>query len=153
MAEPGAASSGQARSEELMAMRRLTLWTILGLLIAAGLILGGQRLAAESGEVVVLTSRDASGAPLQTRLWVVDLDGSPYLRGREGAGWYARLIAEPRVRVERDGVVADYLALPSADRRPEINELMRRKYGWRDVYIGLLVGGRDDAIPVQLTAR
>ena len=132
---------------------KVAVWLMLGLLTVAGLILLGERVASETGEVVVLTTGDGSAAPAETRLWVVDLDGSSYLRGDPGSGWYARLVADPRVRLERSGASANYLAVPAADRRQQINELMRRKYGWRDVYIGWLLGGREDAMPVRLDSR
>ena len=35
-----------------------------------------EMIASESGEVVVLTTWDAMGAAKETRLWVVDYDGS-----------------------------------------------------------------------------
>jgi hypothetical protein len=37
-----------------------------------------------------------------------------------------------------------------ADQAGVINGSMREKYGWRDVLIEVLVGGRDDAVAVQL---
>jgi hypothetical protein len=30
---------------------------------------------------------------------------------------------------------------------------MREKYGWRDVYIDWLVGGRDNAFPIRMDVR
>jgi hypothetical protein len=143
--------AGRAPEEErAMVTRKLMVVSMLGLLGAAGLVALAERVASESGEVVVLTTQEASGAPVQTRLWVVDLDGSQYLRGDAGSGWYARLLAVPRVRLERDGLAEDHLAVPAAEQRAQINELMRRKYGWRDAYISWLLGGREEAMPVRL---
>lgn len=131
-------------------MVKVTVWSAVGLLVVAASVFVAERVASESGEVVVLSSLDASGAPVQTRLWVVDLDGSQYLRGDSSSRWYARLVAQPHVRLDRDGRTADYRAVPAVDQRERINQRMRRKYGWRDAYISGLLGGREEAIPVRL---
>ncbi len=122
----------------------------LALMAAALLaVFGMQMIASESAEVVVLLSQGGDGEE-ETRLWVVDHDGMQYLRASAGSGWYKRLVAEPQVRLQRDGDVAAYRAEPSVELAGEINELMARKYGWRDSYISVVTGGRDDAIAVRL---
>ena len=109
-----------------------------------------EMLAAESGEVVVLTSRDAEGAPHETRLWVVDLDGRAWLRSGSGvAGWYGRLAASPEVEVERAGIGGRYRAVPLPEARERVNALMRDKYGLADRWIGFWFD-RSDAIPIRL---
>lgn len=131
-------------------MRRFLGWTI-GLVLAAALaVFGLQMVASETGEVVVLHT-SADGAEQTTRLWVVELDGDLWLRSGGGdSGWYARLVAEPRVRLEREGRLASYTAEPDPARRDAINAAMREKYGWRDRIIEILLGGRDAAVPVRL---
>ena len=105
-----------------------------------------EQIAAESGEVVVLTTADEQ----TTRLWIVEIDGQPYLRaGMPQAGWYQRLLAEPNVRVQWAGVERAYTAVPELVRVPEVNRLMREKYGWADAYIGFLFG-REESVPVRL---
>ncbi len=128
---------------------------IVGVLVAvAVLVFGLQVLASETGEVVVLTAADEAGAPVQTRLWVVDHAGRQYLRvGADGSGWYSRITARPEIAVERQGIVADYLAVPEPESSAEINALMQAKYGWRDSLIAVLVGGRDGSIPIRLEPR
>jgi len=128
-------------------------WILGGLVAVALLILVSEIVASETGEVVVLTTVGPEGEPVETRLWVVDLDGSQYLRAGEGSGWYGRLVAQPVVTLRRGEDSAFYQAVPSAQARDAVNDLMLQKYGWRDVYIGWLVGGRDDAIPVRLDVR
>jgi hypothetical protein len=109
-----------------------------------------EMLAAESGEVVVLTTRDAEGAPHETRLWVVDLEGRAWLRaGADAAGWYGRLAASPEVEVTRSGVSSRYRAVPAPDARDRVNALMREKYGLADRWIGFWFD-RSDAIPIRL---
>jgi hypothetical protein len=109
-----------------------------------------QMIASESGEVVVLTTIDAAGAPEETRLWVVDYQGAAWLRaGSAGAGWYARLRESPSIHVRRDGIDTAYHAAPVPEATAEINRLMASKYGWADRYIGLLFS-RDDAVAIRL---
>ena len=113
-------------------------------------LLALQFVASESGEVVELSTLDIDGQPVETRLWVVDLDGDQYLRaGSPQSGWYARLRANPRVGVARGDVRAAYDAHPEPERREEVNELMRQKYGWADQVISMMFG-RDDATPIRL---
>ena len=117
-------------------------WSFLVLIVS-------QMVASETGEVVVLTSQSAEGEQ-ETRLWVVDLDGVQYLRASPDSGWYQRLVAEPEAKLERDGTTLAYRAEAQLQHRDAVNDLMQAKYGWRDTYIDMLIGGRDDAIAVAL---
>jgi hypothetical protein len=100
------------------------------------------------GEVVKVTTNDAQGAQRTTSLWVVDDGGVPYLRsGNSDNDWYQRLVADPNVEVERDGVVARYVAQPTPERTEQINALMAEKYGWADAVIGII---RRDSVAVRL---
>jgi len=124
---------------------------VSGLLAVIVVLAVAEIIASESAEVVELETRDDAGAAVVTRLWVVEFDGVPVIRSGAGAsGWYARLVARPRVRFTRNGQTLERLAVPAPALRDEINGLMRAKYGWRDHYISTLFGGRDDAIPVRL---
>ena len=123
---------------------------LIGTLLAfVVLIFVSQIVASETGEVVVLTSQSPDG-PEETRLWVVDLDGVQYLRASPDSGWYQRLVAEPDALLERHGETQRYHSEARLDLADDINALMRGKYGWRDAYIDLLLGGREDAVPVAL---
>ena len=125
-----------------------------GLLALTIVVLLAQAIASESGEVVVLHTTDVTGADVTTRVWIVDSDGAQWLRaGHAESGWYTRLAAQPTIRLQRGDVVADYTAVPTPDARATVNDLMQRKYGWRESLIGVLVGGRDGAIPVRLEPR
>ena len=100
------------------------------------------------GEVVEVTTTDAQGAQRTTSLWVVDDGGVPYLRsGNSENDWYQRLVADPNVEVERDGVVTRYVAQPTPERTEQINALMAEKYGWADALIGVI---RGDSVAVRL---
>lgn len=125
---------------------RYLLAAVIGMVVLVFLM---QLIASETGEVVVLTTQTAEGEK-ETRLWVVEQNGTQYLRAGGDSGWYQRLVAAPDVRVTRSGVEAAYRAEPQPAEAAAVNRLMREKYGWRDVIIEVLVGGRDDAIAVAL---
>ena len=129
-------------------MKKL-LYVLAALIGFVVLVFVSQIVASESAEVVVLTSQGPDGAK-ETRLWVVDLDGTQYLRASPGSGWYERLVASPEVALVRGGQSARYRAETRPAQAAEVNALMQAKYGWRDSYIDLLLGGRDDAIAVAL---
>jgi hypothetical protein len=131
-------------------MKRITtlLLVVLGLVV---IVMGLQMVASETGEVVVLGTVDAAGAPQETRLWIVDYEGAQYLRaGSAKAQWYARLVAQPRIEVERNGSRATYVATPAPAETKTVNELMAAKYGWADAYIGMMFS-RDNAMAIRLT--
>ena len=128
---------------------KVILYLVGALLAFVVLVFVSQMVASETAEVVVLTSQSAEGEQ-ETRLWVVDLDGVQYLRASPDSGWYQRLVAEPEARLEREGSVLAYRTEARLENRDAINDLMYEKYGWRDTYIDMLIGGRDDAVPVAL---
>jgi hypothetical protein len=91
------------------------------------------------GEVVTLYTRDPGGTESRTSLWVVDYEGSQYLRaGNRDSTWFERLRRAPEVRVERGGKTATYQAQPSPELTAKIDALMAEKYGLADRYIGLI---------------
>lgn len=134
-------------------MLRILVRVVL-LAMAALLAVGAlEMVAAESGEVVVLRTRDAAGAEHETRLWVVDEGGRAWLRsGSPGASWFGALGERPEVEVARGAETLSVRAVPQPEARARINELMLVKYGWADRFIGFLFG-RDDAIPIRLDPR
>ena len=116
----------------------------LAIVASAFVLLGlGTYLAGERTEVAVLRTYDTDGTPKDTKMWVVDHDGAPYVRiGRPGRGWGERAKAHPEVDLSRGGaapvpklavVVTDPTALHAVD------EEFRQKYGWVDWWFGLVV--------------
>ncbi len=129
-------------------MRRL----LIGLAIVVGLVVvlgAGVAGLSETGEVVVLTTQDASGASQETRLWIVDDDG-PWLRaGDPDSDWFLRLQANPMVTVSRGGETLRYRAFPTPESLDRINGLMQERYGLPDRLIGLM-SDRTRSVPIRL---
>lgn len=107
--------------------------------------------ASESGEIVVLETRDAAtGGVRQTRLWVVDHEGSLWLRaGDPTSSWFRRLESQPDVTVTRGSEAFAMRAVPTPEARDTINDLMHQKYGWADSLICFFMP-REKKVPVRL---
>jgi hypothetical protein len=135
-------------------MRRV----LIGLLIVAGILvaLGGTLYAlSESREVVILHALGAAGGASATHLWIVDDEGTAWLRsGGHARGWFVAVKANPQVQLERAGETRPYTAVvvdtPEAAAR--VSALMREKYGWIDALIERVEGGWDP-VAVRLEPR
>lgn len=105
-----------------------------------------------TGEVVTLTTTDASGARQQTSLWIVDRDGVSWLRaGSAEAKWLARIRAQPRIEIERAGKATVYRGTLVPEATGEINQRMAEKYGFADRLVGWLVPrSRETSMAVRL---
>ncbi len=63
--------------------------------------------------MLVITTTDDSGVSRERRLARLETDGKVYVSAHHWPrGWYSRALENPNVRVEIDGAVADYLAVP-----------------------------------------
>ena len=110
-----------------------------GLLILVGslplLVAAGTWVVGEQIEVAVLRTYSSDGHGHDTKLWVVDHQGQPWLRGaRPTLRWLERIRENPRVELVRHGVITPYTA--TIDDAPEskhaVDEAMADKYGWVD---------------------
>lgn len=135
-------------------LKKILLLVVFAPFIYFGLIM----LVSESGEVVVLESQDNQGELQSTRLWVVDHDGSMWLRaGDDESGWYQRLIrnveADQAVYVTRNGERFSPSVVSDPSQAAAVNGLMANKYGVSNDAISFLMGddGRQDAIAVRLS--
>jgi hypothetical protein len=111
-----------------------TLAWLAGALLAVLLVLfGGIMLLAEyGGEVVDLHTTDASGATVETRLWVVDDSGLTWLfAARPERAWLKHLRTHPEVRLVRGGTVIRYRAVPveTDEARQRVFWLALKRYG------------------------
>ena len=124
---------------------------IIGLLVVLVVaVFGLSMLASESGEVVVVTTKSATGTPHETRVWVVDDAGQQWIRaGNPKSTWLLAIERDPTVTVQRAGKRAPYTAVPDRESRERINALFAAKYGWADALIGTLFG-HQDATPIRL---
>jgi len=130
------------------------LWITLGTVVLLGvLFVGGIFGVSETGgEVVVLETLDAGGAPHETRLWVVDDGGDAWLRsGQPTSSWLLRIDENPRVRVPRGRASASYRAEPVHDPavRDRIHARMAEKYGFADE-LWSRFADRDRSVPIRL---
>ncbi len=63
--------------------------------------------------MLVLTTTDDSGVSRERRLARFETDGKVYVSAHHWPrGWYNRAVENPNVRVETDGAVVDYVAVP-----------------------------------------
>ena len=71
------------------------------------------KLGSSGIPMLVITTTDDSGVPRERRLARFETDGKLYVSAHHWPrGWHSRALENPNVRVEIDGVVADYLAEP-----------------------------------------
>lgn len=133
-----------------MSIRRLASILLSGLfLIGLGTWLAGERT-----EVAGLRTFDAAGRPHDTKLWIVDLDGRPWVRiARPGRSWGEQLRANPEVELTRGDVTTLCRAVIVADEaeRRAVDRAFASKYGWVDGWYGLVL--RRGAVPVRLDPR
>jgi hypothetical protein len=128
---------------------------LTGIVVLLLLLLGGYFVMAESGEVVVLETRDAAGAH-ETRVWVVDDGGFAWLRtGNPASPWLTRLRANPEVAVTRAGERREYRAVPVDDAaaRDRINQLTLEKYGAAEKILRAVMMDPAGATPIRLEPR
>ena len=90
-----------------MRTRTLLLLALIAVVVAFyGVVIA----ASESGEVVVLHTKDEAGNDHATRLWVVDYADAEWVRtGAPEKGWFRRAEATPEVVLERGGVIPPVL--------------------------------------------
>ena len=135
-----------------MRLVRILGGTVLVLL----LLIAGYLVMVESGEVVVLETRDAAGAAHQTRVWAVDADGSAWLRtGDPKSPWLARLRANPEIAVTRGGERREYRAVlvEDAATRERINALELEKYGLAEKVLRAVMMDPAGTTPIRLEPR
>ena len=130
-------------------MKRLARFAAFAVAVVA--VLAGLLFAAsESGEVVVLTSVDASGEFRETRVWVVDLDDGTYLRaGSSDSAWLLRVRARPLVMLERAGQRREVRLVVAEDMTATVNAHMAHKYGLADMVIGA-IAPRSNAVALRV---
>jgi hypothetical protein len=132
-----------------MVVRILSL--VLALLVTVGVL---TYVAGEMTEVAILRTYDKRGAPHDTKLWIVDYNGTPWVRvGKPQRLWYRRLLRHPNVELLRGAHTFNVTAHAHTDleTRATLNQRFREKYGFVDWWYGVLI--RRGAVPIQLEPR
>ncbi|HKJ24584.1 MAG TPA: Gmad2 immunoglobulin-like domain-containing protein [Myxococcota bacterium] len=126
-------------------------------LVAVGVVVYASifPLAEAFTEIVVLRSFDADGSPHDTRLTVIDRDGTPWVRGRPYRGWFRRVEAEPRADLRRGGVWRPVRASISRDPADAaaFDVIMLERYGLLYRFMDLMARMSSTEIPVRLDPR
>jgi hypothetical protein len=109
--------------------------------------------AVSDASVPQIVTIDPDSGERVTKLWLVVVDGSGYIR-TGGTRWFANIERDPDVALRVGG--ADYplrakLVL-DADLRDRVNEAFRSKYGFEDRFIGWF-SSRDQAPILRLVSR
>lgn len=130
-------------------MRRIGLATATLVVGLALLVLGHLALIEVGREVVTLRTRRPDGKWQQTRLWVVDQGTSSWLHSG-GRGWRKRFEGNPVVELERGGEIRQYRAHAVPGPHPEVDRLLREKYGIADRWVRLIAPDDDETLVVRL---
>jgi hypothetical protein len=134
-------------------MKKAAIWilaVVIGLVAALYFL---QMVASERVEVVELHTLDENNSTVITRLWVVDHEGLQYLRAGAGeSGWSGRALANGKIKMTRNNETHSYRVEPQPLLKDKINQLMNDKYTWGDDLISVLVGTRENALPIALLA-
>jgi hypothetical protein len=113
---------------------------VLAAVVAA--FLGTTWWALESGGVAVLETRAPGGGLRSTHVWYAEPNGELWLEaGTPENAWFEDVRRDPTLRFRAEGRSGRYLAQPLEEpgAHARIRSLLRRKYGLRDRWVGLLV--------------
>lgn len=109
-------------------------------------------MALPTGEIVTLHTVDADGRDFKSQLWIVEIEGTNYLRsGNVESSWLERLGTHPRVEIERDDERTAFRAtvVDDASLRQVLNDALAAKYGVADQLVGRTVD-LSASMPVRL---
>ena len=130
-------------------MKRLLLG-VAGLFAIAVLLVAAHLAFIEIGrEVVTLRTQRPDGTWQETRLWCVDQGGATWLHSG-GAAWLRRFEGDPVVELKRNGEVRRYRAHAVPGPHPEIDALLRAKYGVADRWVRFLSPDNQATVAVRL---
>ena len=111
--------------------------------------------ALESGGVAIVETQAHDGTVRSTHIWYADSDGELWLEaGTPENAWFVDLQSNPQLRLKigehSQPYTAEVIGAPSGHGR--IRALMRRKYGFRDRWVGAIVD-TSSSIAVRLQPR
>ncbi len=97
--------------------------------------------ALEWSSVAVLETQSADGAVRSTHVWYAEPDGEIWIEaGTPENGWYVDVQEDPVVSFSTPERSSEYVAqiIPGHEAHLRIRDLLRKKYGFRDWWIGVL---------------
>ena len=109
---------------DLRTLIALMALVILAIVVAAGRV--------PEGEVVELVTFDHNGRGIETRLWIVDLDGEIWVRAPDmEASWLQRVRRNPTAHLSRGKGIISVQTFPRTDPgvRAAVNRAMQARYG------------------------
>jgi len=130
-------------------MRRLLLGTGILIVVAALLVLGHLAFIEIGREVVTLRTQLPDGTWRETRLWIVDEGGSSWLHSG-GADWLKRFDGDPVVELKRASQIRRYRAHATPGLHPEVDQLLRKKYGLADRWVRFISPDNEGTVAVRL---
>ena len=130
-------------------MRRALLVSLAILALPIAYLLAHWALIEVGREVIVLRTEEADGSWHETRLWIVDEGGFPWLHGGNSR-WMHNLRARAAVEIERDGDTSRYRAHPVSGPHPRIDELLREKYGLADRWVRFVGADTESTTVVRM---
>ena len=106
-------------------------------------------------EIVVLRTYDSDGSPQETRVTVIDIANTPWVRGRPYRGWFRRVEANPIAELYRGDVWLPIRASVSRDPADaaEFERVMLERYGLMYRYLDFIARMSSNEIPVRLAPR
>ena len=140
-------------------MRRavLAIGALVGAVVLA--VVAIDLLTFQEDEVITLVTFSPNGDAHETPLWIIDsfvddrVPGELWVRAHSpNAEWLARLIAVPRVEIEREDTNLVFLAEPfvvDAELRERVNDAMLEKYGAADQMTAWLADP-SRSVPIRL---
>lgn len=106
-------------------------------------------------EIVVLRTYDSDGLAHETRVTVIDIANTPWVRGRPYRGWFRRIEANAIAELYRGGAWLPVRA--SVSRNPadaaEFDRVMLERYGLVYRYLDFIARMSSSETPVRLDSR
>lgn len=106
-------------------------------------------------EVVVVRTYDASGAPHETRVTVIDIEGEAWVRGRPYRGWFRRIEVNPKAELYRGGTWRRVRAEVSRDPADAaaFEQVMLDTHGRVYQFLDVVAQMSSNEVPVRLVPR
>ena len=98
-------------------------------------------IALEGKEVVVVRTHNEDGGWRETRTWIAENEGAAIIEvANPERPFYLDIQRNPQIELRRAGRIEPHRAIvmKQPDGHTLIRRLLRERYGWADVWIGLI---------------